>query len=115
MRSLATEAVKGGKIHLNGKRTKPAKQVKVNDTLHVRKAETEFTIEVLIISDQRQSAKAARLLYEETAESLALRERQREARRLIADSSLSPHKRPDKRQRRRIHHFRNIRERVGLE
>ncbi len=108
MRSLAADAVKGGKIHLNGKRVKPARHIKAHDILHIHKAETEFTIKVLIISDKRQPVKAARFLYEETAESLALREKQREARQYMADSGLSPRKRPDKRQRRRIIRFKGI-------
>jgi len=74
-RSLATEAITGGKVHLNKQRVKPAKEVKIGDELAIRKGKMTFTIIVKALSIQRRSAPEAQLLYEETPESLLLREK----------------------------------------
>src|SRR5690349_13592162 len=72
-RALAATAVDGGKVHLNGARTKPAKHVKVGDTLDVQRGDDELTLRVLGLSTRRGSAPVATLLYEETPESQAAR------------------------------------------
>ncbi|SRR5712691_2036177 len=74
-RALAAVAVAGGKVHLNGARVKPAKLVHVGDTLRVRVTPYEYCVTVRGLADRRGPPKAARLLYEETAESRAERER----------------------------------------
>lgn len=107
-RSLATAAVAGGKVHLNGERTKPAKGIKVGDQLIIHKLETEFIVDVLGLSEKRGPAKVAQTLYEETSDSIAAREQQREARRLKLQQNPAPSRRPDKRSRRQIHRFKNI-------
>ncbi len=101
-RSLAAEAVNGGKVHLNGSRTKPAKSVRVGDTLVIRRGPEEFTIVVMKLHDRRGPASLARELYEETAESLTRRQIQREQARLAGPAAPHPAARPSKRDRRRI-------------
>ena len=76
-RSLAVEAIEGGRVSLNGERAKPAKSVKVGDAVAIRKPPFEFAVVVKALSDQRGSAAIAAGLYDETAQS-------REKRTLLA-------------------------------
>ncbi len=72
-RSLAVEAIEGGRVSLNGDRAKPAKTVKVGDALAIRRPPFEFHVSVKALSDQRGNATIAATLYEETEESRARR------------------------------------------
>jgi ribosome-associated heat shock protein Hsp15 len=72
-RSLATEAIDGGKIHLDGERVKPAKEVKLGQVIHVRRKDFEIEVVVTGLSIQRKGAPEAALLYTETSASLAKR------------------------------------------
>jgi ribosome-associated heat shock protein Hsp15 len=81
-RALATDAVVGGHVHLNGTRVKPAKEVRVGDRLSIRVGPTEWTIDVRALSDRRGPATLARTLYEELPESQQAREDQRLQRKL---------------------------------
>ncbi|MGZ4989541.1 MAG: RNA-binding S4 domain-containing protein [Methylobacter sp.] len=105
-RQLAAEAVSGGKVHVNNQRSKPGKDVKIGDILTISKDSYRWVITIIAINSQRRSAKEAVLLYRESAESLAEREKQviqnREQRQLF-DSGNS-HK-PNKKERRLIHRF----------
>ncbi|HHH36221.1 MAG TPA: RNA-binding protein [Gammaproteobacteria bacterium] len=101
-RALAAEAVKGGKVHVNGDRVKPARSVRLDDVLEIRRGETLFTVIVRGLSGRRGPAASARRLYEETADSLTRRRIQEEQRRLQATSTPHPARRPDKRDRRRL-------------
>jgi ribosome-associated heat shock protein Hsp15 len=106
-RSLAAEAISGGKIHVNDQRSKPGKDVKVGAILTISKNNLRWEITILAINAQRRSAKEAVLLYEESGESLVKREQQilknREQRELF-DFSGRDHK-PNKKERRMIHQF----------
>jgi ribosome-associated heat shock protein Hsp15 len=106
-RKLAAEAISGGKVHVNDQRTKPGKEVKPGATLSISKDNYRWDITITAIHGQRRLAKEAVLLYEESAESLAKRERQiiqnREQRELF-DFSGNDHK-PNKKDRRLIHRF----------
>ncbi|HEA25707.1 MAG TPA: RNA-binding protein [Ectothiorhodospiraceae bacterium] len=104
-RKLATEAVAGGHVHLNGNRIKPARAVRVGDELTVTKDHISFAITVEAISDRRGSATVAATLYHESEESKAKREAYIEQMRLLAAANPTPQKRPDKRSRRRIIKF----------
>jgi ribosome-associated heat shock protein Hsp15 len=104
-RSLASRAVTGGKVHLNHERIKPSRAISVGDCLEIRRLEDVFVVEVRTLSDKRGPARVAQTLYEETAESIAAREQQREQRLLIRQASPAPRGRPDKRARRQIHRF----------
>ena len=106
-RNLAAEAISGGKVHVNGQRSKPGKEVKIGAELSVSKDSYRWEIVIIAINGQRRSAKEAVLLYQERAESLAKRELQiiqnREQRELF-DFSGREHK-PNKKERRLIHQF----------
>lgn len=101
-RGAATEAVLGGRADVNGERVKPAKEVRVGDTIHVRVRETRFTVMVRGLADKRGPASLAATLYEETAESAAAREQNRLAHKLSRPLGADLGARPTKRDRRRI-------------
>lgn len=103
-RKLATEAIQGGKVHLNGQRVKPSKNVQEQDRLEITRGQEEFSVVVLGLSDKRGPAAQAQALYEETAESQSRRYEAREMRRLQASDPAAAH-RPDKRDRRRLRAF----------
>jgi ribosome-associated heat shock protein Hsp15 len=104
-RSLAAEAVAGGKVHLNAQRVKPARTVQVGDVLEITLGVEVATVKVTAIPVRRGPAAEARLCYEETPESLARRERYREQRRLAAMAAPQTDGRPDKRTRRELLRF----------
>lgn len=101
-RSLAKQAVEGGKVEYNGHRTKPGKVVEVGAEIHLRVGTVEKDIVVEAISDQRRGAPEARQLYHETEDSVTRREEQSWQRRMIMASQLPPARRPNKKQRRDI-------------
>lgn len=101
-RGAATEAVLGGRVHVNGTRAKPAKEVTVGDTVDVTVAAQRRTIRVTALAERRGSASVAAALYEETAESAAAREREAIARRLARPLGADLGERPSKRDRRRL-------------
>lgn len=105
-RALAADAVKGGKVDLNGHKAKPAAAVRPGDWLRIRRDAFEFEIRVEGISRHRGPAGEAALLYSETEAS-----RERRAQRALeirADAAGRPHYpgRPTKKDRRRIIRFR---------
>lgn len=107
-RALAVKAVEGGKVHLNGARVKPSRIVREGDDLIITRGLDVMAVRVRGLDHRRRPAVEARLLYEESAESIAARERAAEERRLL-DSSLPPHRqpgRPDKHQRSLVRRFR---------
>lgn len=104
-RTLASDAVSGGKVQLNGARAKPSREVKIDDRLEISNGEVHWEITVRALSDKRGPAPEARLLYEESPESIARREVQRETRKLVADPAADLHGRPTKRDRRQINRF----------
>ena len=104
-RSLATDAIETGKIHVDGDRVKPAKEVRLGQVIHIRRKELEMEVVVQALSVTRKGAPEAALLYEETAASLSKREN-------LAVSKETDHARrergagrPTKRQRRDIKKF----------
>jgi ribosome-associated heat shock protein Hsp15 len=101
-RSLATEAVQGGRVQVEGLRVKPARDVRVGETVAVTVGETTTTVVVRALADKRGSAPQAALLYEETEESRRGRERRRELRRMASPPGAGLAGRPSKRDRRRI-------------
>ena len=104
-RALATEAVNGGKVHLNDKRVKPGREVKVGDSLSIQRGGYNYEISVLGINKQRRPAKEAQLLYEESESSIVARQEQAETQRLAATIRSAPDRRPNKRERRHIVRF----------
>ncbi len=101
-RRLAKTAVDGGKVHLNGTRTKPAKEVVPGDRLTVTRGEVEQTVTVVKVAERRGSATVAATLYEETPQSIDTRERLRSERRMRAAGLTVPKSRPNKQQRRAL-------------
>lgn len=104
-RALATEAVSGGKIHLNDNRVKPGREVKPGDALTIQHGGFTFAVVVLGVNKQRRPAKEAQLLYEESEASIAARKEQAENQRLAASGHHAPDHRPNKRERRHIVRF----------
>lgn len=109
-RAMATEAINGGHVHVNGQRIKPARTVNVGDEVVITRPPYTFVVEVIALSEKRGPAAQARLLYQETEQSQQKRETLREQMRLQAANNPSPRKRPDKQQRRKIIRFKNINE-----
>lgn len=101
-RSLATEAVLGGHVQLNGARVKPAKEVREGDELEVRIGPQRWSLVVTGLSDKRGPAAVARTLYQESQESAAAREAQKLARRLSRPLGADLGERPTKQARRRL-------------
>ena len=104
-RTLATDAITGGKVQLNGARVKASREVKTADRLEISNGESRWEVTVKGLSDKRGPAPEARLLYEESAESISARESQRENRKLVIDPAADLHGRPTKRDRRQIRRF----------
>ncbi len=104
-RSLASDAVSGGKVKVNGAAVKPAREVKVSDQLDIANSETRWAVTVKALSDKRGPAPEARLLYEETPESISARETARESRQFVQDPAADIHGRPTKRDRRQMDRY----------
>ncbi|MBE0439611.1 MAG: RNA-binding protein [Gammaproteobacteria bacterium] len=104
-RSLAVEAINGGKVHLNHHRVKPSRTVKPSDILTVSKPPYEHIVIVLGLAKQRRPASEAQLLYQETEDSIAKRE---QLKLQLHDQPLGfrhDKGRPNKRDRRHIIKF----------
>ncbi len=104
-RQLAAEAINGGKVHLNGQRSKPGKEVKPGSKIRIHKASLEWDIEVLGLSKQRRPAPEARLLFLESEASKRAREQQIEQQKLLKAAEPKQAHRPTKKDRRQIHRF----------
>jgi ribosome-associated heat shock protein Hsp15 len=106
-RSLAVEAIDGGKVEVNGDRAKRAKQLQLGDEVRVRLGPYEHVVAVRGLSERRGPAVEAATLYEETAASRAAREATAERLRLGATLfQYEERGRPTKRDRREIERFR---------
>jgi ribosome-associated heat shock protein Hsp15 len=105
-RSLAAEAVGGGKVHLNGERVKPSREVRVGDAVTFVRGSVEFQCTVKSVPLRRGPATAASLCYEESAASQARRAEHAERMRLAAALAPRPVERPDKHQRQQLRRLR---------
>jgi ribosome-associated heat shock protein Hsp15 len=106
-RSLAAEAISGGKVHVSGQRVKASKEIKRGAELAITKDGLRWQITVIALSVQRRAAKEAVLMYQEDAESLTKREQQillQREQRALSGFTPSEHK-PNKKDRRLIHRF----------
>jgi ribosome-associated heat shock protein Hsp15 len=109
-RSLASEAITGGLVQLNGARTKASRAVKPGDELSITKRDTTWTVVVRAVDDRRRSAPEAQTLYEETERSLAAREALAAAKREDPWTRvMAGGERPSKRDRRKIDKLRRRR------
>jgi ribosome-associated heat shock protein Hsp15 len=102
-RSLAAEAIAGGKVQVNGERAKPARELKPGDELRVRQGPYEKHVVVRALAARRGPASEAAALYDETEESRRARERLAEQRRFeIADYDAGRPTKKDRRELRRL-------------
>lgn len=99
-RTLAAQAVDNGRVHWQGERCKPAREIRVDDCLTIRTGETEWEIRVCGLSDKRGSAPIAQMLYQETPESLTKRQEQAILRKMSKEPAQEIKGRPTKRDRR---------------
>ena len=105
-RKLAAEAIQGGKVHLEGQRTKPGKNVMVGSRLEIHKNSLTWNIEVLVLPGQRRPASEAATFYLESEQSQLKRaELIAEIRANRAAQPLKTDRKPNKRDRRLIHRF----------
>lgn len=104
-RSLAAQAVDGGRVRLNGERVKPARDLRPGDELVIHIGEIEWVIEVRALSKQRGPASAAQKLYEEREDSRQRRFEAVAARKLALTPARLGKGRPTKRDRRQIRRF----------
>lgn len=105
-RSLAAEAVNGGKVHVNGARVRPSHSVRPGDRVTFNRGAVEFECEVTAIPARRGPAKEAAICYTETDISRARREQHVQRMRLAAAMAPRPQERPDKHQRRELRRLR---------
>jgi ribosome-associated heat shock protein Hsp15 len=109
-RSLAAEAIGGGKVLVAGERVKPAKLLQVGDEVRLRMGPYEHVVIVRALSERRGPAATAATLYEETAASRAAREKLAEQLRMAPAAFVYEDKgRPTKRDRRDIERLRDKR------
>lgn len=103
-RTLATDEIGKGRVAVNGQEVnKPAREVKVGDTVAVRREGLTRTVVIRGLSQVRGPAPVAQQLYEETPESLAERERAAQQRRYAPEPAHAiEHGRPTKRGRREL-------------
>lgn len=104
-RALASDAVSGGKVHLNAHRVKPGKVVQPGDSLSIQLGVYTYEVTVLAIHKQRRPASEARLLYEESAPSVRKRELIAEQLSLAAQGRQLPDHKPNKHERGQIIRF----------
>ena len=109
-RSIAKQAIEGGKVHYDGARCKVSKEAEVGALLTIRQGHDEKEVEVLGLSDQRRGAPEAQRLYQETAASISKREEQASQRKALRGLGLISHEKPNKKQRRQIHRFKENQE-----
>ncbi len=108
-RSLAKQAIEGGKIHCNGQRVKASKDITVGMLLSIRQGWDTKEVKVIALSEQRRGAPEAALLYHETEASISKRKEHEEQRKIAKSASgLQREGRPSKKQRRQIHRFKDL-------
>ena len=108
-RSLAKQAIEGGKVQCDGQRVKASKDVTHGMTLTIRKGWDQREVVIKALSEQRKGAPLAEQLYEETPESIKARELASLQRKQMGSANqIQTEGRPTKKQRRQIHRFRDL-------
>ncbi|MFC4258004.1 ribosome-associated heat shock protein Hsp15 [Marinobacter lacisalsi] len=105
-RSLAKDAIEGGKVHYNDQRCKPGKTVETGATVKLRQGFQERIVVIDAISDKRRGAPEAQTLYHETDDSIRKREDLAWQRKTMQAAQLPPARRPTKKDRRDLQKFR---------
>ena len=108
-RAIAKQSIEGGKVHCDGARSKPSKEITLGARISLRQGFDDKTVIVKALSDKRKSAPEAQLLYRESAESIAAREAAAAQRKAQGAGGLISDGRPSKKQRRQIFRFRDER------
>ncbi len=105
-RGLATEAIRGGKVHLNGQRFKPSHTAEIGHAIRIKKESIEQTVIIRDLSGKLGPASVAQTLYEETQDSIEVREKRTQERKAMFDG-MPQHtvRRPSKKDRRKIISF----------
>ncbi len=101
-RTLAVSAIESGRVLVADERAKPSRLIKVGERLKIQREQERFELVVRGITEQRKSAPLARLLYEETPESVLMRQTAAENRRFYSEPSQDIAGRPTKRNRRAL-------------
>ena len=104
-RSLASDAVNGGKVHLNGQRVKAGRLIKIGDDLSIQKNADFYEINITGINKTRRPAKEAVLTYEESEHSRLKRAQEHEIKKLASATRPVPMRKPDKREREQLRQF----------
>ena len=105
-RSLASEAVTGGRVHVNGERVKPARVVRVGDQIAFNRGAVPFDCEVIALPVRRGPAPEAAACYRESEASVARRAQFAERMRTATAFAPRPDSRPDKHERRELRRIR---------
>jgi ribosome-associated heat shock protein Hsp15 len=104
-RSLATDAVNGGKVHLNDQRVKAGRLVKAGDVLSIQKDKTLFEVTITAINNTRRPAKEAVMTYDESEQSRNRRAQEQAIQKLASATRPVPLHKPDKREREQLRQF----------
>ena len=104
-RSMATAAVNGGKVHLNGQRVKAGRTVSAGDALSIQKNNDLYEVTITGINNARRPAKEACLTYEESEQSRLKREQEQEIKKLASATRPVPQRKPGKREREALRNF----------
>jgi len=107
-RSLAKQAIDGGKVDVNGAGCKPSKALHVGDTVRLTRGEERLELEILALAELRGPASIAQTLYRETEPSRLAREQARELRRLSGAGLNRPPGRPNKQERRELRRLKDF-------
>jgi ribosome-associated heat shock protein Hsp15 len=108
-RSLAKQAIEGGKVKCDGQRAKASKEIMNDAIISIRQGWDTKEVLVINLSDQRRGAPEAALLYAETPQSVEQRKVNSEQRKILQSASgFQTEGRPNKKQRRQIHRFRDL-------
>ena len=104
-RPLASDAVNGGKVHLNNQRVKAGRMVKTGDVLSIQKDSDLYELTITGINKTRRPAKEARLTYEESEDSRSRREQEQQIKKLASATRPMPKRKPGKREREQLRNF----------
>ena len=104
-RAVAKQAIESGKVRIDGQRVKVGRALKIGELLSIRRGDDLYQVEVVDLAEKRGPAEVAQRLYEESKDSISSRFQAAEVRRNQRMAMVQPGHRPDKRQRRNIHQF----------
>lgn len=104
-RSIAKQAIEGGKVQVDGQRVKASREIEIDMLVQLRQGWDQKEVRVIALSEQRKGASEAALLYQETEESINKRELEAQQRLALRGTQVQTQGKPNSRQRRHIHRF----------